>query len=82
MVAIANIKCRLDLGKKIHMHMKTHNFKIENTTYTSLLKMYTKCNSPDQVLTLVSRGDSVFRYPTFLSSLKIICRYMLFGMRL
>ena len=40
---------RLDVGRRVHGHMKLHNLQMEPKVLACLVKMYTKCGEPQQV---------------------------------
>lgn len=44
----------LEFGQRVHAHLRNHNFRLEPTVCASLLKMYTKCNDPKQVVPIWS----------------------------
>lgn len=40
---------RLDVGKSIQAHMEKHKFRMEPSVLSCLIKMYSKCDEPEQV---------------------------------
>lgn len=40
---------RIDIGTRVHKHIETHRYRLEPTVLSCLIKMYSKCNQPEQV---------------------------------